>query len=81
MGKRVTGAIFCLCSVILFAVRYIVRMMFFIARKNAWEGMFFSEAVREVGQPLTMVCIICFAIGIFYLVRAEIDDRRSKKGD
>lgn len=81
MGKRVTGAIFCLCSVILFAVRYIVRMIYFVASGGGWSGMFFPEPYSEIGQPLTMVCIICFAIGIFYLVRAEIDDRRAKKGD
>lgn len=75
MNKRGTGAIFCLTAGILFSARYITAAIF-MSNIASWDEALFAAGLEYQGDALLIFSIISFAIGIIYLVRSEIEERK-----
>lgn len=75
MGKRFTGAIFMLCAALLYVGRYISAAIF-MSGVSSWDAELFAAGLEYVGTPLLTLSVISFLLGAFYLVWAEIADKR-----
>ena len=77
MSKRITGALFCLSSSILFSARYLSAAIH-ISQMRSYDDAMFSRSLNYVGIPLLILSILCLIIGAVYLISAELDERKSK---
>ena len=75
MSKRTAGVMFCLIAGGLFAIRYIVAALF-MSGVSSWNAMNFAAGLEYQGNGLLIFSIISLVVGIVYLVRAEIEDKR-----
>lgn len=75
MNKRTAGVMFCLIAGELFAIRYIVAALF-MSGVSSWNAMNFAAGLEYQGNGLLIFSIISLVVGIVYLVRAEIEDKR-----
>lgn len=75
MNKRTAGVMFCLIAGVLFAIRYIVAALF-MSGVLSWNAMIFAAGLEYQGNGLLIFSIISLVVGIVYLVRAEIEDKR-----
>ena len=75
MNKRTAGVMFCLIAGELFAIRYIVAALF-MSGVSSWNATIFAAGLEYQGNGLLISSIISLVVGIVYLVRAEIEDKR-----
>lgn len=78
-SKRITGAIFCLAGVVLFAARSIagqtldVLNVVDVGKRILFSQLFSLEKLN--GLILLVGCIACLAVGIRYLRRADKEEK------
>lgn len=77
MSKRITGGLFCLTSGVLFSLRYLSATIH-VSAMGTWDKAIFSNSLAYVGTELLIVSIISLAVGMLYLVIAELDERKKK---
>lgn len=75
MNKRLTGAVFCLIAAMLYCCRYICAAIY-MAGLSTWSS---DYGLENVSNSFTVFACVALAAGIFYLVRAEIEDRKSDR--
>jgi len=91
MEKRVTGAIFCGISALLFATRYVVAALLNVARfsgQDVWGGgdaltrfwSFYSNSLKEM-RMLLVLSIVALVVGIAYLIWGEYEARTISRGE
>lgn len=77
MNKRGTGTVFCIIAAFLYVSRYIVAAIF-LSGVTSWYGDLFQAGLEYVGSSLQTLSIISFAVGIIYLIWAEVEENRGK---
>jgi len=71
MGRRAAGVGFCFIAAFLYSVRYITAAIFG-SGVSSWNAELFDAMLQYVGNSLTTLSIVALAVGIVYLVLAEI---------
>ena len=74
MSKRITGALFCLASSILFSARYIAATIH-VSTMHSWDKDIFSMSLNYVGSGLLIASILCLITGVLYLISTEKGNR------
>lgn len=78
MSKRITGALFCVVSSILFSARYISAAIH-ISEMLSWDEKIFMQSLSYVGPELLIASIVSLIVGVAYLVSAELDERKMQR--
>lgn len=76
MNKRGAGVMFCLIGAILISARYITAAVY-LSASTSWDGELFHNALGYTGNTLLVLSVISFAVGIVYLIVAEIEEHKS----
>ena len=71
MSKRGAGVSFCGIAAFLFATRYITAAIFG-SGVTSWNTGLFNAMLSYTGNTLVVLSLIALAVGIVYLVIAEV---------
>jgi hypothetical protein len=77
MNRRAAGVVFIAIAAFLFASRYIAAAIFG-SNLASWSRELFEAMLINVGDAPTQLAAISLAIGIVYLVWAELADLRDR---
>ena len=71
MNKRGAGVSFCGIAAFLFAARYIAAAIFG-SGVSSWNTALFDAMLSYTGNTLVVLSLISLAVGVVYLVLAEV---------
>lgn len=71
MNRRAAGVSFCAIAAFLFAARYITAAIFG-SGASSWSDDLFTAIMSYVGGGLTLFSGISLAVGVAYLILAEL---------
>lgn len=77
MNRRAAGVVFCILSALLLITQYLCAAI--LLTGASLSGPAFTFMLEYIGPVLPTASAVCLAVGIFYLVAAEIMDIRHKK--
>ena len=77
MCNRIVGAIFCLCSAILFSARYISATVL-ISSFQSMDEAIFSNCLKFVGTPLLVASVVALIIGILFIGSEAVKKKNEK---
>ena len=78
MNRSAAGVVFCILSTLLLISQYLCAAIWSAGSSKHSPGSF-SYILECIGPLLPTASAVCLAVGIFYLVAAEIMDIRHKK--
>ncbi|MBQ1922472.1 MAG: hypothetical protein II189_01470 [Lachnospiraceae bacterium] len=76
--KIVAGSIFVVAAAILYCCPYICSAIY-----TSWLNEYSSETIQQgfawIGGHFTLFAIISLLLGVFYIIRGELEDLRNRK--
>lgn len=76
MSHRTTGTLLIVVSALLYSTRYLAAAIFGSSAPG-WSADLFQAMLQYVGPGLTTWSTIALAVGIVYMIWAEVDAWRS----